>query len=119
MANDNKSVKMIVEISGKQHVVEAGGRVVTVQPGAKEGETIEAKDLLTGKRVGLKVLKNFLGKKIQGLKFHSKSRYTRRYGHRQPMSLLELTLEAKPKEKETKSVPKKTAKKAASKKESK
>lgn len=119
MANDNKSVKMIVEISGKQHVVEAGERIVSVQPDAKEGDTIEVKDLLTGKSVGLKVLKNFLGKKIQGLKFHSKSRYTRRYGHRQPMSLLELTSESKPKATVKKSTPKEATKKTVAKKGSK
>jgi ribosomal protein L21 len=118
MTNDNKTAKMVLEISGKQHVVEAGGRIVTVQPGAKEGDTIEAKDLLTGKSVGLKVLKNFLGKKIHGLKFHSKSRYTRRYGHRQPMSLLEL-VEHKPKAQPQSKTAKKPAKKVAAKKESK
>lgn len=81
---------MVIEIGGKQHVAVVGSKIKTNQTNLKEGEIIDSKDLLTNKTVGLKVISNLLDKKINGLKFRSKSRYTRRYGHRQPVSILEV-----------------------------
>ncbi len=62
-------------------------QVLLIDDGAKtqigtpyiEGATITASFLEEGK-----------GKKIHGLKFKSKSRYTRRYGHRQALAKVEI-----------------------------
>ena len=98
MMNDNtgKAV-MVIDYGGKQHLAEPGSRIVVNQSDSKEGDTVVANDLLTGKDVSLKVVKSFLGDKIKGLKFKSKSRYTRRYGHRQHLMVLEVigSIEAK------------------------
>lgn len=87
---DTNENKMIIELGGKQHLAETGDRIVVNQNNSKEGEMVVAKDLLNGNDVNLKVIKNFLGKKINGMKFKSKSRYTRRYGHRQHLMMLEV-----------------------------
>ncbi|MEX1052204.1 MAG: bL21 family ribosomal protein [Patescibacteria group bacterium] len=106
---------MVIEVGGKQHLADHGSKLIISGLTAQEGETIKAKDLLTGHDVSLKVLKNFLGKKVHGLKFKNKIRYTRRYGHRQQMALVEVLTGAVKKAKEitpAKPIVKRPAKKA-------
>lgn len=109
MNKDTNNNKMIIELGGKQHLAEVGTRIVVNQGDSEEGDTVIAKDLLANKDVSLKVLKNYLGVKINGMKFKSKSRYTRRYGHRQHLTMLEVmgSNDSKP-TKETKVVKKTT-----------
>lgn len=88
MSEQASKTAMVIEVGGKQHLAGAGSQLVISGVTAKAGETVTAKDLLTQKAVSLKVLKNFRGEKIHGLKFKNKVRYTRRYGHRQPLALV-------------------------------
>ncbi len=81
---------MVIEVGGKQHLAGAGSQFVVSGITAKAGEAVKAKELLSGKEITLKVLKNFLGEKVNGLKFKNKVRYTRRYGHRQQLALVEV-----------------------------
>lgn len=117
---------MIIEYGGKQHLAEPGSRFTVNQADLEEGQSVKAKDLLSGESVTLKVTKVFLGEKIDGLKFKNKIRYTRRYGHRQQLAMLEVSgnKATEPKKADetpvkTKSVAKKTASKKAAKKVSK
>ncbi len=109
----------IIELGGKQHIVSNGAKVVVNRLKNEEGETITAKDMLGGADIQLKVVSHMLGKKINGLKFKSKVRYTRHYGHRQQLTTLEVLAGTAPKVAEAKiSEPKteKVAKKPAAKK---
>lgn len=89
MANTNSKFATIA-LAGKQYLVSVGDKILSNRITAKEGEELQVKDLLSGEIIGIKVLAHKLGKKISGLKFHSKVRYTRRYGHRQTQSQLEV-----------------------------
>ncbi|MEX2361856.1 MAG: bL21 family ribosomal protein [Patescibacteria group bacterium] len=111
---------MVIELGGKQFVAEPGSRIIVNQLDSQDGETIVTKDLLSGKEVKLKVLKSFLGDKVHGLKFKNKVRYTRRYGHRQQLTQLEVMGEtakiAPTKLKEVTAKPKTSVKKTVTKK---
>lgn len=110
----------IIDLGGKQHVVSAGTKIQVNRLETKEGETINAKDLLSGSTIQLKVVNHFLGKKISGLKFKNKIRYIRHYGHRQHLTSLEVLATSPAKIKaETKAEKPAALKKAAAKKESK
>ena len=112
---DTNKTKMIIEFGGKQHLAVPGSRIIVNQGSAQEGDSVIAQDLLTNQNVTLKVVKIFLGDKIRGIKFKSKSRYTRRYGHRQRLMILEVggSKESKPERvKKTATTKKTVAKKA-------
>jgi large subunit ribosomal protein L21 len=81
---------MIIETSGKQHFVTAGSRVTTNRINDAVGSTVSAKNLLDGSSVNLTVVAHTFGPKINGLKFKNKVRYLKRYGHRQPQTILEV-----------------------------
>lgn len=80
----------IIELGGKQHLVTAGDRVSVNRLSAAEGDRVTAKNQLDGATVELKVTALSFGPKINGLKFKNKIRYLKRYGHRQPLTLLEV-----------------------------
>lgn len=109
MSEATSKTVMVIEVGGKQHLAGAGSQLVISGITAKEGEIVAAKDLLTDKEISLKVLKNFLGEKVYGLKFKNKVRYTRRYGHRQQLALVEVSAAVA---KAAKPAPKATPKKA-------
>ncbi len=113
---------MIVETGGKQHFVAAGSRVIVNRIDTEVGQTISAKNLLDDQMVSLTVVAHTFGPKINGIKFKNKTRYLRRYGHRQPQTVLEVGSDTATKAKtekvvksaESKPKPKKaTTKKAA------
>ena len=114
MNTDTSKTKMIIEFGGKQHLAVPGSRIIVNQSDSKEGDTVTAKDLLSGKNINMKVIKSFKGDKIRGLKFKSKSRYTRRYGHRQHLMILEVADAKTSIPKETTTEKSKTVKKAVS-----
>jgi len=89
----------VIELGGKQHLVAAGSHITVNRLEAKEGDTVTAKNLLDGSSIQLKVKTHGFGPKINGLKFKNKVRYLKRYGHRQPQTVLEVVgaAEAKPK----------------------
>lgn len=79
-----------INLGGKDHLVTSGGQLKVNRLAAKAGESFEVKDIIAGTPVTLKVVEHILGKKINGLKFKNKVRYTRRYGHRQQLSTVEV-----------------------------
>src|SRR5688572_21153307 len=80
----------VIKAGGKQHVAHVGTKIVVNRVEQEEGSSIDSVDELTKDAVSLKVVRHFLGKKVNGLKFKNKVRYLKRYGHRQPLSELEL-----------------------------
>jgi large subunit ribosomal protein L21 len=97
----------VVETGGKQYKV-AEGDVLRMEKLAdtKEGETVVFDKVLlvdtgdttevgapyiAGKTVEAEHVTDGKGKKILVQKFKSKSRYTRRYGHRQPFTEVKVT----------------------------
>lgn len=85
----NSSVA-VISLGGKQHLVSQGATVVVNKLSAKVGEIFVLPDLLGGPTVQAKVLSHQLGKKVNGLKFKAKTRYFKRYGHRQSQTSVEI-----------------------------
>ena len=96
----------IIETGGKQYLVSpkdkirveklpsvAGSEVVfdKVLLASGEGTAQIGKPYLSGAKVTGKVLRQARAKKIKIFKYHSKTRYRRRIGHRQEFTLLEIT----------------------------
>ena len=90
MSENSSKNWAVISLGGKQHLVSAGAHFQVNRLTSKEGESLEAKDILTGQPVKLTVVTHFLGKKINGLKFKNKIRYIRHYGHRQQLSQIEV-----------------------------
>lgn len=80
----------VVKLGGKQHVVSAGSRFIVDEQKQAEGKIIETPNLLAPGYVSIKVLSHRKGRKINGLKFKNKVRYTRHYGFRAKQSLMEV-----------------------------
>jgi large subunit ribosomal protein L21 len=81
----------VVQLGGKQHLVKVASKIRVNRIDQKEGETLKLVSLLDKQTpVELKILAEERGPKIEGLKFKPKTRYQRRYGHRQPLSVLEV-----------------------------
>lgn len=87
----------IIEVSGKQFLVKTGSLLTLDNQNQEPGQKIETeKVLLTlndgnisvgqpyvkGAKVGLEVLENIKGKKIEIIKYKAKSRYRRHTGYR-------------------------------------
>ena len=85
-----ESTIAIVSLGGKQHLVSQGTRFVVNQLTNKVDETLDLPDLLSDRVVQVRVISHQLGKKVNGLKFKAKTRYLKRYGHRQPESIIEV-----------------------------
>lgn len=94
----------IVSLGGKQHLVKQGDQLIVNRLLAKEGTVLDLPDILNNRVVQARVLSHHLGKKVNGLKFKAKTRYFKRYGHRQTQTAVEvlsiseikLSLPAKP-----------------------
>lgn len=81
----------IISLGGKQFIV-TPGKIIRVPHLAKEaGEILELADLLTGKYVTARVLKQVKSKKVRVTKFRNKTRYKRTLGARQ--ALTEVSIE--------------------------
>jgi len=97
----------VIETGGKQYKI-AEGDVIRVEklPEVVEGaafafdkvlliddgaQTTVGAPYIAGKKVEAEHIAEGKGKKILVQKFKSKSRYTRRYGHRQPYSEVKIT----------------------------
>ena len=78
----------IIDLGGRQHLVKEGAAFMVNRLTHKIGEKLQAKDLLSGLIVELEVKAALRGPKIDGLKFKNKTRYLRRYGHRQALTKL-------------------------------
>jgi large subunit ribosomal protein L21 len=95
----------VIRTGGKQYKVEKGERVEVERVGADEGSVLELKPVLlvdgdtvlatprqlSGATVKAKVVGETRGPKIDGFVYKPKSNNRRRYGHRQNLSVLEIT----------------------------
>ncbi len=103
----NKDEFAVIETGGKQYVVSVGDTLTIekLSEEHKEGDKIEfdkvllvdnGKDTTIGTPYikGAKVVASFIeegkGKKISVIKFKSKSRYFKKYGHRQPYAQVKI-----------------------------
>jgi len=91
MAEATTTKRAVINLGGKQHLVEVGQKINVNRLTDQEGAVLEVQDVLTQTPVKLKVLSHLLGVKIRGLKFKNKVRYTRHYGHRQHLSTVEVS----------------------------
>ena len=94
----------IIETGGKQYLVSAKDKIRVEKLSDKDGEVVFDKVLLmagegtakigkpylSGGKVTGKVLKQGRAKKIKIFKYHSKTRYRRRIGHRQEFTEVEI-----------------------------
>lgn len=85
-----ESTIAIVSLGGKQHLVSQGAKVVVNKLDSAEGEILNLPDMLSDRTVQVKVISHQQGKKINGLKFKAKTRYFKRYGHRQQETTVEV-----------------------------
>ncbi|MEK7202531.1 MAG: bL21 family ribosomal protein [Patescibacteria group bacterium] len=85
-----ESIIAIVSLGGKQHLVSQGAKVVVNKLDSVEGEILNLPDMLSDRTVQVKVMSHQLGKKVNGLKFKAKTRYFKRYGHRQQETTVEV-----------------------------
>jgi len=95
----------VIKTGGKQYVVQPGDKIKVEKLETKEGETISIPDVLlvsddkktevgtplVKAEVEAKVLKHGKGKKVIVFKYKSKKRYSRKIGHRQPYTEIEIT----------------------------
>ena len=112
------STVAIIELGGKQHLVTPGALVVVNRLEAAVGDAVNLSDMLSDKTVQVKVVSHGLGKKVNGLKFKPKTRYLKRYGHRQHQTTVEIVSigDSKPAAEKAAVAPKTEVKKAAPKK---
>jgi large subunit ribosomal protein L21 len=96
----------IIETGGKQYKVRVGDKIKIEKLNAEEGSNfifdkvlLKAKDdtvligtpYLENEKVEAKVLKHGRERKKIVFKYHSKTRYRKKKGHRQPYTLVEIT----------------------------
>jgi large subunit ribosomal protein L21 len=96
----------IIETGGKQYKVRVGDKIKIEKLNAEEGSNfifdkvlLKAKDdtvligtpYLENEKVEAKVLKHGRERKKIVFKYHSKTRYKKKKGHRQPYTLVEIT----------------------------
>ena len=95
----------VIKTGGKQYLVQPGDKIKVEKLDKKEGEEFSFSDvLLVGDekkveigtplvkaKVEAKVLKHGKGDKIIIFKYKSKKRYSRKIGHRQPYTEIEIT----------------------------
>ena len=97
----------IIKTGGKQYKIKDGDKIKVEKLAGEVGQEIEIKDVLltaeadgqsikigaplvTGAKVQTKVLEQGRGKKIRVIKYKSKVRYRKEFGHRQPFTELEI-----------------------------
>lgn len=94
----------VIKTGGKQYLVKEGDKIRVEKINALEGEEIKfdkvllvsGKDVKIGMpflenaKVSAKVLKNGRAKKIIIFHYHSKTRYKKKAGHRQPFTEVEI-----------------------------
>lgn len=97
----------VVEIGGKQFKVSKGEKITVNKLPEEEGKTIKfdtvmllgesddkakiGQPYIDGATVEAKIIKHFKDDKIKVMKFTSKKRHQKTYGHRQPISEIEIT----------------------------
>jgi len=95
----------VIKTGGKQYLVFPGQKIKVEKLNAKEGDQFTFDEVLLvsdgkkteigaplvkGAKVEAKVLKEGRGKKIIVFRYHSKTRYRKKKGHRQPFTEVEI-----------------------------
>lgn len=80
----------IIKLAGHQHLIREGQKLVVNHLKDEIGASLRLDNLLDTEGVELKVTGQTLGKKISGMVFKPKTRSSRRYGHRQQLTVLEV-----------------------------
>ncbi len=100
-----KDKKAVISLGGKQHLITVGANLDVNRLSNKVGDKIETDALMVSEgdkvkvgtpkvaksKVSLKVLAHNKQKKVTVSRFRAKSRYRRKYGHRQPTTKVEVT----------------------------
>jgi len=89
----------VIKTGGKQYLVKLGQKLSVEKLKAAEGETVEFEALLIwannrlqwGGKVEVKVLHQIKDRKVMVFKYKPKVRYRRTKGHRQLVSVIEIT----------------------------
>ena len=96
----------VIKTGGKQYIVKSGDKLKIEKLDKKEGEQIAFSEVLllekdekiqigapiiSGAKVEAKILKHGKGDKIIVFKYKAKKRYSRKIGHRQPYTEIEIT----------------------------
>ena len=96
----------VIKTGGKQYIVKSGDKLKIEKLNKKEGEQIAFSEVLllekdekiqigapiiSGAKVEAKILKHGKGDKIIVFKYKAKKRYSRKIGHRQPYTEIEIT----------------------------
>lgn len=96
----------VIKTGGKQYLVKEGDVLKVEKLNAKEGEKVvfdnvllvfDEKDVSVGSpkvegvKVEAEVLEQGRDKKLHVIRFRAKSRYFRKYGHRQPYSRIKIS----------------------------
>ena len=96
----------VIKTGGKQYIVKAGDKLKIEKLDKKEGEQIAFSEVLllekdekiqigtpiiSVAKVEAKILKHGKGDKIIVFKYKAKKRYSRKIGHRQPYTEIEIT----------------------------
>jgi len=95
----------IIKTGGKQYLVQPGDKIKVEKLDKKEGQEVVFSDVLLveknskveigtpvvkSAKVSAKILKHGKGDKIIVFKYKSKKRYSRKIGHRQPFTEIEI-----------------------------
>lgn len=99
-----KPMIAVIETGGKQYLVKEGDVLKVEKLEKKPGEAVEFEALLKAEgdkvevgtpklvaKVTAEVIESGKGKKVEVVKYKSKSRYLKRYGHRQPFTAIKIT----------------------------
>jgi large subunit ribosomal protein L21 len=95
----------VIRTGGKQYRVEPGQKLTVELVGAEPGETVDLAPVLlvdgdtilatpgqlAGSKVTARVVEETKGPKIHGFTYKNKTNQRKRWGHRQHLSLLEIT----------------------------
>lgn len=78
----------VVMLGGKQYIVSEGVKIKVEKLNHEADKSFQVKDLLGGKNVSCQVIENVKAKKISHIKFKNKTRYIKRLGHRQTLTVV-------------------------------
>lgn len=85
--NDNIAV---IKLGGKQFIVKEGSVIKVEKQNQEPKKILPTEDLLSGKKVTYQIIEDIKDKKISHIKFRHKTRYTKRIGHRQTLTVVKI-----------------------------
>ena len=85
----NKQIAVVM-LGSRQFIVSEGSLIKVEKLNQEPKKTFQTDDLLSDKKVSYQILENVKDKKISHIKFRNKTRYLKRLGHRQLLSMIEI-----------------------------